>query len=179
MLQKSGIRQQNLWYRFLKNSLPKDLTYTEIQENNPRAWSCLLSFQQNKPQEKFQRTRAAIRDVLENILFFADFSKIPTYKCKHIHKFITKCCAWSVHKRLRSRSSMTGQLQRVNTSTAIVPCSGCSYHSPLLEKKFQWAPDTETVFLLQRDLCLKPPQVTRSILANLDISMEPFHQIFF
>ena len=90
-----------------------------------------------------------------------------------MHQTYTRC------KRIRSRCSRTGQLQQINTNTAIVPCSGCSYHSSLLEKKFQWTLDTETVFLLQRDLCLKPPQVTRSILANLDISMEPFHQIFF
>lgn len=74
---------------------------------------------------------------------------------------------------------MTDRLQPINTSTAIVPCSGCSLHSSLLEKKFQCTPDTEAVFLPQRDLCLNLPQVTRSVVANLDISVEPFHQIFF
>lgn len=74
---------------------------------------------------------------------------------------------------------MTGLLQQINTNTAIVPCSSCSYHSSLLEKKIQWTANTEKVFLPQRDLCLNPPQVTRSILTNLDISMEPLHQIFF
>lgn len=80
---------------------------------------------------------------------------------------------------MRSRSYVTERLQPINTNTAIVPCSGCSLYSSLLEKKFQCTPDTEAVFLPQRDLCLNPPQVTRSVVANLDISMEPFHQIFF
>lgn len=136
--------------------------------------------------------RVVIKDVLENIFFLADFSKLSTYICKYIQKWQTIYCtniyrntynkALSIdytHDARESEVGAPGQLQQINTNTAIVPCSARSYHFSVLEKKFQWTPDTETVFLLQRDLCLQPPQVTRSILANLDISMEPFHQIFF
>lgn len=91
---------------------------------------------------------------------------------------ITKCWALNLHEMqkwvLRDRATSA-----ISTNTAIVPCSGCSYHSSPPGKKFQWTPDTQTVFSPQRSLCLNPPQVTRSILANLDISMEPFHHIFF
>lgn len=110
------------------------------------------------------------------------FFTISTHIPKYVHKFVSLSIGYQINtrcKRVRSRRYMTDRLQPINTSTAIVPCSGCSLHSSLLEKKFQCTPDTEAVFLPQRDLCLNPPQVTRSVVANLDISVEPFHQIFF
>lgn len=94
---------------------------------------------------------------------------------------LTKCWALNLHKKQEEKKWVLHDraTSAISTNTAIVPCSGHSYHSSPPGKKFQWAPDTQTVFLPQRSLCLNPPQVTRSILANLDISMEPFHHIFF
>lgn len=92
---------------------------------------------------------------------------------------ITKCWALNLHEMQKKWVLRDRATSATSTNTAIVPCSGCSYHSSPPGKKFQWTPDTQTVFSPQRSLCLNPPQVTRSILANLDISMEPFHHIFF
>lgn len=94
---------------------------------------------------------------------------------------VTKCWALNLHKMQEEKKWVLHDraTSAISTNTAIVPCSGCSYHSSPPGKKFQWTPDTQAGLLPQRSLCLNPPQVTRSILANLDISMEPFHHIFF
>lgn len=96
----------------------------------------------------------------------------------YLSVYITECQASNRHK-IEEKQELHGRKTSADKQTRLLYPVLVVRITSLLEKKFQWTPNIQAVFSLQRDFCLNPPQVTRSILTNLDISMEPFHQIFF